>query len=110
MAGATTTINAASKALAVALQDYLDGLNAGTVVKFVPVPGWINGVALDTGDFPKGFGTAGDATRLVRVSYTIRKNSDAAANMIYDFPGVELGRWPLFWKIVASGSESLADS
>jgi hypothetical protein len=111
MAGATTTINAASTALAVALQDYLDGLAAGTKVIFTFAPLNANGTALDTGDFPCGFGTAGSAANFNQYIYTIKK-VNSSDNMLYCLDGMakELGCIPLFWKITASGSTSLATS
>jgi len=115
MAGATTTINAASKALAVAFQDYVDGLAAGTVIKIVFVPGNLNGVALSGSspnqDFPAGFLTTDTAEKCDRYYHVIGKANDAAANMIYSVNGMEsMGRLPLFWKIAAANSESLADA
>jgi hypothetical protein len=111
MAGATTTVNAASKALAVAMQDYLDGLNAGVVVKFIPVPGNLNGTALNSGDFPVGFGTGDVANGLAVYYHTIRKTNTAADNMIYSIDGLpKLGYLPIYWKIAAANSMSLADA
>jgi len=103
--------NAASKALAVALQVLLDGLNAGTQVYFFPMPGGFNGTALSTGDFPStsGFGAGTTGTYLERIPITIKVNT-STANMRYDIEGMpDLGRLPLFWK-VSDASQLLSDA
>lgn len=106
--GALTTINAATTALAVAWDDYLNDLNAGTKLKIIFCPGNINGVDLATGEIPR-FGTANTGERLDRYVHTIKKSTDAVSNL-YSINGLELGRVPLFWKVAAVTSESLAES
>jgi hypothetical protein len=115
MATEVTAINAASKALAVLLQAYVQDLAVGTVVKFYPIPSGCNGVALNSGDFPvdSGFGAADDGTLRTRAIYTVKKagnSSPQVTNMLYSFDGLELGYWPLFFKVSEDASEVLTDA
>jgi hypothetical protein len=109
MADKYTAVNAAQTATAVALQDLLDGLAAGTKVRFIFGPSNVNGTQLSTGDFPGGFGAAGSAANFTTYTYTV-KVANSTANMVYALQEIEkaLGYVPLFWKVAASNSNSLA--
>lgn len=110
MATSAVQFNAAVTALLLLWQDYLDSLAAGTVVKIYPHPSGFNGTALNTGASPSSaFNATGDGTGQTRVGYTIKK-ANSTDNMIYELPGVELGRVPLFFKVNSGATESIADS
>jgi len=100
--------NAAVTAAAVLYQAYVDNLAAGAKYKIVFCPGNINGTALATGEIPN-FGATASAAGLDQEIVVVGKVT-ATTNMLYNINGRELGRIPLFWKLAASGSDSLAEA
>ena len=114
MATTATQFNAATTAYMVLWQDYLDSLTlsapvGGRVRIYFPPSGY-NRIALDTGAFPHaGFNATGTGDGCLKYVYQIPLAS-STTNMIYEIPGLELGRVPLFFKVATGTTDAIADS